>query len=428
MKKALLFLLLSCLIFTASEAQTCGSINLALGRPVTGPASYSYESASLLVDGNTNWHFWPTQRDSDQTATIQLAAPTTICRVVVKWDQYHYGNFKIQVTNTDPSGGGTVTWTDVAVVSSNNSPAVDSNVAINDLSIPNSYGANQWVRFYMIGPLLNNMPEEVEVYGLTGNQLPTVSLTAPTYNAQFAEGNTITLAATAADADGSVHKVEFYQGDTWLGEDSTAPYTLTWSNVATGNYQLYAVAYDNLGATTETGYTNIVVNPGSGWSLKGNAGIRPDSQFLGTIDNSPLIFRTGNTERARIDSTGTLLINTTSLQGADSTTRLAVKGSILAKNLRITQLNWADYVFGDDYKLMPLRKVGKYIDENKHLPGIPTTATITHEGLDVGKGQTMLLQKIEELTLYLLEQDKKLERQQKEINSFKKKLAQKKSN
>ncbi len=422
MKKALLFLLLSSFIFSVSNAQTCGSTNLALGRPVTSTAAESYGLAGNLVDGSSSTVFWPTDRSNDQWAWIQLAAPTTICRVVVRWRLWSQGNFKIQVTNTNPAGGGTVTWTDVAVVASNNSPTVDGDDAVNDLSIPNNYGANQYVRLYLLAPLGSIVPEEVEVYGAVGNLPPTVSLTSPTNNAQFSEGNTITLAATAADADGSIQKVEFYQGDTWLGEDSTGPYTLTWPNVATGNYQLYAVAYDNQGATTETGYTNIVVNNSGGWSLKGNAGIRSDSQFLGTLDNAPLIFSTGNTERARLDSTGTLLINTTSLQGADSTTRLAVKGSILAKNLRITQLNWADYVFGNDYKLMPLNKVGKYIEQNKHLPGIPTTATITREGLDVGSGQTMLLRKIEELTLYLLQQNKVLEQQQKEINTLKKKL------
>lgn len=423
MKKVLLLLLLVSLISAVSDAQTCGSTNLALNRPATGTASASYEAADKLVDGNLDAYnyFWPSDRSTDQWAWFQLAAPATICRVVVKWDQYHYGNFKIQVTNTDPSSG-TPTWTDVAVMSSNNSPTIDGGVAINDLSIPNNYGANQYVRLYIIAPLSNVMPKEVEVYGLVGNQLPTVSLAAPTNNAEFAEGATVTLAANAADADGSIHKVEFYQGDTWLGVDSIAPYAFSWSNVATGNYQVYAVAYDNQDATTESGYVNVVINPGSGWSLKGNAGIQPDSQFLGTLDNKSLVFRVGNIERARLDSTGTLLINTTTLQGADSTTRLAVKGSILAKNLRITQLNWADYVFDKNYDLMPLSKVGEYITRNKHLPGIPTTSTIMQHGLDVGCGQTMLLQKVEELTLYLLEQNKKIEQQQREIEALKKKM------
>src|SRR6185369_8261315 len=101
MKKALLFLLLSSFGFYFLEAQTCGSTNLALNRPAAGTASASYEAADKLVDGNTNAYFWPTTRTTDQWAYIQLASPATICRVVVKWEQYHYGNFKIQVTNTN---------------------------------------------------------------------------------------------------------------------------------------------------------------------------------------------------------------------------------------------------------------------------------------------------------------------------------------
>ena len=413
MKKALLFLLLSCFIVNILDAQTCGSTNLALSRPVTSTSAASYGPAGNLVDASSSSFFWPNDRDTDQWAWIQLVSPATICRVVVKWRSYNQGNFKIQVTNTNPAGGGTITWTDVAVVSSNNSPTIDGGDAINDLSIANSYGANQYVRLYIMAPLGGCVPEEVEVYGALANQAPTVSLTAPANNAQFVEGSTVSLTANAADTDGTIRKVEFYQGDTWLGVDSTAPYSLNWTNVATGNYQLYCVAFDNQNASTESGYIDISVANGSSnsWSLKGNGGIRPDSQFLGTTDNKPLIFRVGNIERARFDSTGVLLINTTSLQGADSTTRLAVKGSILAKNLRITQLNWADYVFAPGYKLMPLHEVGEYVGQNGHLPGIPTTATITREGLDVGHGQTMLLQKIEELTLYIIEQNKQLEKQ-----------------
>ena len=426
MKKALLFLLVCCFMVNLLEAQTCGSTNLALGRSVTSTSAASYGPGSNLVDASSSSFFWPNDRDTDQWAWIQLAAPATICRVVVKWRPYNQGNFKIQVTNINPAGGGTVTWTDVAVVSSNNTPTIDGGDAINDLSIPDSYGANQYVRLVILAPLGGCVPQEVEVYGALANQAPTVSLTAPAANAQFVEGSNISLTANAADTDGSIRKVEFYQGDTWLGVDSTAPYSLNWTNVATGNYQLYCVAFDNQNASTESGYINISVANGSAnsWSLRGNGGIRPDSQFLGTTDNKPLIFRVGNIERARLDSTGILLINTTSLQGADSTTRLAVKGSILAKNLRITQLNWADYVFAPGYKLMPLQDVGNYIGKNGHLPGIPTTATITREGLDVGYGQTMLLQKIEELTLYLLEQNKKLEQQQREIEALKKKVKQ----
>ena len=417
MKKNLLVLLFTSFVFFTSKAQTCGSTNLALNRPAVSTASASYEAGDKLVDGNTNAYFWPSDRSTDQWAYIQLAASATICRVVVKWEQYHYGNFKIQVTNTNPSSG-TPTWTDVAVVSSNNSPTIDGNVAINDLSIPNNYGTNQYVRLYMIAPLNNNMPEEVEVYGALVNQAPTVSLSSPANNTQFVEGSTIILTANAADSDGSIHKVEFYQGDTWLGVDSIAPYTYNWTNVATGNYQVYCVAYDNQNASTESGYYNIVVNRSSSsmWSLYGNIGIRPDSQFLGTIDNQPLIFKVGNQSRARIDSTGALLINTTSRPG-DATVKLAVKGTIYAQKLKVTQTGWADFVFAHGYKLRSLESVELYIKRYQHLPEIPSAGDVVNNGLDVGNNQAALLQKIEELTLYVIELNKKVNNLQKKIRS-----------
>jgi glucose/arabinose dehydrogenase len=92
----------------------------------------------------------------------------------------------------------------------------------------------------------------------SNNQNPTVTITSPVNNATFAEPAIITINANATD-DGSVSKVEFYNGATKLGEDLTAPYSFTWSNVAQGTYQLSAIATDNLGATgTATAVTVTV--------------------------------------------------------------------------------------------------------------------------------------------------------------------------
>ena len=91
------------------------------------------------------------------------------------------------------------------------------------------------------------------------NQAPTVSLTAPANNATYTAPATITLAANASDADGSISKVEFYNGTTLLGTNTTAPYTYSWTNVAAGNYTITAKAYDNAGATTTSAGVNVVV-------------------------------------------------------------------------------------------------------------------------------------------------------------------------
>ncbi len=92
------------------------------------------------------------------------------------------------------------------------------------------------------------------------NQLPTVSLTSPSNNASFNAPASITISATASDADGSVTKVEFYNGATLLNSDASSPYSFIWSNVAAGTYTITARATDNLGATRTSSAVTVVVN------------------------------------------------------------------------------------------------------------------------------------------------------------------------
>ena len=97
--------------------------------------------------------------------------------------------------------------------------------------------------------------------GSPSNQPPTVSLTSPASGPTFSEGDNITLNATASDSDGSVSKVDFYNGSTLLGSATTSPYSYTWNNVPAGSYSLTAVASDNNNATTSSLAANITVNP-----------------------------------------------------------------------------------------------------------------------------------------------------------------------
>jgi hypothetical protein len=98
----------------------------------------------------------------------------------------------------------------------------------------------------------------------TSNASPTVSLTSPANGSSFTAPANITVAATAADGDGSVSKVEFFAGTTLIGTATTSPYQITWPSVAVGSYQLTAVATDNLGATTRSGAVTVNVNPPNG--------------------------------------------------------------------------------------------------------------------------------------------------------------------
>lgn len=89
--------------------------------------------------------------------------------------------------------------------------------------------------------------------------------------------------------------------------------------------------------------------------------------------------------------------------------KLVVNGNIKAKKLTITQTGWADYVFKPSYKLMTINSLEKYIKQNGHLPDIPNEKSITEKGNDVGETQTLLLKKIEELTLYIIKMENEIQ-------------------
>jgi regulation of enolase protein 1 (concanavalin A-like superfamily) len=92
------------------------------------------------------------------------------------------------------------------------------------------------------------------------NKPPTVSLTSPTNGATLTAPATVNLAATAADSDGTIAKVEFYRNGTLLATDTAAPYAWSWASVAAGTYTLTAVAYDNAGAKTTSAGVSVTVN------------------------------------------------------------------------------------------------------------------------------------------------------------------------
>ena len=77
--------------------------------------------------------------------------------------------------------------------------------------------------------------------------------------------------------------------------------------------------------------------------------------------------------------------------------------------------DWADYVFDNNYKLKPLAEVESFIKQNHHLPEVPTTQEVNENGMEVGATNTLLLKKVEELTLYIIEQQRRIEALEKEI-------------
>jgi hypothetical protein len=158
----------------------------------------------------------------------------------------------------------------------------------------------------------------------------------------------------------------------------------------------------------------------------GNVGIHTNSptaqlhttgsvRFAGLIEDSTKL-------RVLVsDANGNLYYRSASSLAANDILRssLAVNGIITAQKLKLNQTSWPDYVFEEKYNLRTLTELDQYISQNKHLPEIPSAAEVEEKGLDVGNNQAALLKKIEELTLYLIEQEKKLKMQDEEIKALK---------
>lgn len=123
-------------------------------------------------------------------------------------------------------------------------------------------------------------------------------------------------------------------------------------------------------------------------------------------------------EKFRIAGNGNVGIGTTKIS---DDFKLSVGGNLRAEEIEVSLSGpWADYVFAADYNLKPLDEVESYIKKNKHLPNIPSAKEVEAEGLNLGEMQVKMMEKIEELTLYIIELKHENEKQEKMIEELSK--------
>lgn len=119
------------------------------------------------------------------------------------------------------------------------------------------------------------------------------------------------------------------------------------------------------------------------------------------------------------DSNGNVSIGTGNAQGY----KLAVAGNVIAESIIVKlQGTWPDYVFDKKYTLPPLNEVERFIKLNKHLPEIPTDQEVNEKGIDIGGMNAKLLKKVEELTLYLINQQKEIESLKAKVGTLENKI------
>ncbi len=138
--------------------------------------------------------------------------------------------------------------------------------------------------------------------------------------------------------------------------------------------------------------------------------------YIGGSDTSPLVY---THPWMVFKPNGSVGIGTTN----PGNYKLAVDGVLAARQMKVTKASWADFVFTPGYKMLTLIDLEKFIKERSHLPEIPTTDQVTKDGIDLGEMDEKLLQKIEELTLYLIDEHKRNNQLQEDIKLLKQQMA-----
>jgi hypothetical protein len=186
-----------------------------------------------------------------------------------------------------------------------------------------------------------------------------------------------------------------------VGIGTTTPPTV-------GNYGVLAI---NGRSPSQGGYLSLMNNGAEVGSVAANSQLN-----IGAATGIVTQFYTGSTPTMQISANGNMLLG--KISQANTSYLLDVNGKARCNEI-VVNTTGADFVFQPDYKLNPLADIEAYVRVNHHLPEIPSAQKMVTNGLKVGEMNKLLLMKVEELTLYLIEKDKEVKGQLEEINLLK---------
>lgn len=216
------------------------------------------------------------------------------------------------------------------------------------------------------------------------------------------------------NSDGGVAQFNAYSNsDFRIIQRSNAILTF-WTNTAE-RLRVDQIGNVGIGTTSPMGKLhvsagNIVVDTVNWYCSRNSSGlvapimgINKNTVYVGDLFgnlNNSLVFRANGSNQMVLSSAGNVSIGTNDPMGY----KLAVNGTAIATSMTVKlNANWPDYVFKSSYQLSPLKDIEGYINRNHHLPEIPSAEEISEKGQNLGEMNQLLLKKVEELTLYLIE-------------------------
>jgi hypothetical protein len=241
-------------------------------------------------------------------------------------------------------------------------------------------------------------------------------------------GTTSTVYFTSSLVSPTTNIGEFNLNYYYNSSDATKSYiSFAGYGSSTPNSVLTMLANGNVGIGTTNPFAKLQVNAEGDPSLaeydsRNGFQIWGTDQvmYMGVCTNKRVSYiqsvdcGTGESTLALNVRGGSVVIGATDAKGY----KLAVAGNMIAEKVVVKlQANWPDYVFDESHNLKSLNEIETYIKENNHLEGVPTASEIAKNGLDVANMNAILLKKVEELTLLMIEQNKTMQELQKKINN-----------
>ncbi|WP_298948240.1 glycosyl hydrolase [uncultured Polaribacter sp.] len=241
-------------------------------------------SQDIAVPYSGDWDVWKTETVSN----IQFTKGKNVLRLFIENGEFNLGKliftYNSALSFTPPIA---IAGDNISVISPSTSTTLDGSASNDPEGQTISYN---WTQVYgptiitfddnnIASPTISNLVDGVYKCKLTvsdgtyqdtdevlvivsasGNLRPSIFINSPSNNAAFKEGQNITFTTISNDLDGSIALVEFFNGNTKIGETTASPFNFTWSDASLGNHQITAVATDNLGAKTTSSVVNISVN------------------------------------------------------------------------------------------------------------------------------------------------------------------------